>query len=140
MSGTGWLSQTSLRKHALIMGAMFEVFFAYLVFRSWTSSGSSLASYWWLVVLVKVGLGYLTFRLYTSRRKKLAVVGSLLAVGVVATTYIVFLTSPQGLSVVFGSYFVYMLTANTLFLFWYYRSKEALKSAGGKSLDRKSVV
>jgi hypothetical protein len=45
----------------------------------------------------------------------------------IATTYIAFYLSPEGLSRIFGSPYAFLLTANSLLLYWYYRHPELIK-------------
>jgi hypothetical protein len=127
MYNTDQVTNTSSRKHALIIVAIFELYFVYSYVISFFLTNTSPYSFWWITALVKIGLGYLTYKLYTSQNKIWAILGAGLTVAVIVTTTIISSISPNVLSPVFGGVLFFLLPANTLFLYRYCKNREAIK-------------
>jgi hypothetical protein len=128
MSNIELQANDSSKNHALIIAGGLEVYFIYIEVVALIVSGIPDISTWLVFTLIKIGLAYWTFRLYISQKKKLAIIGSLLAVFVIGfsmvTSVVNFL---YDLAPVIGGWVIFVLIANSLFLFHYLKNRESIK-------------
>jgi len=78
-------------------------------------------SIWLIIFFIKIGLGYIVYRLYISSSKKVAALGISLIIVLMIATYVVFYLSRDTLSPIVGGYSSVLLSANSFFLFRYWR-------------------
>lgn len=111
---------TSSKTKALLPSIFFEFYFLSSLVADFIRYGSPENSLWLISFVIKIGLGYLAYRLYISYSKKVAALGPSLISLLVISVYLFFYISPALFPMVSG-YNILLLSANTLFLFRYWR-------------------
>lgn len=112
------------RKLMFFITLMFELLLLYLLISSFVRDGIPEHTFWWVAFIIKIGLGYATYRLYISKNLRLIIIGIILTIIVIVFLFIMYYTSREYISPVVGGFSPFILTANTFFLFKYWRNPE----------------
>jgi len=113
--------------NVILPSILFEFYFLSGPITYYTRSASP-ESFFWLVILIKIGIGYLVYRLYRLNNRNLVFSGPALAALLVIAAYVVYFLSPDTTSPVVGGYNTIFLAVNLLFLIGYWRYPDVIQT------------
>lgn len=114
------------RKYTFLWVLFMELVFIYFEIDAILRTDYEIPSLFWLSLVIKCLLGYAMFRLYITCKSGLMWLGAILAVFVIAATYIIYYACSDEISRIIGGPYVFFLVTNSLFLYWYLRHPEVI--------------